>query len=490
MGDVSNNYALKEDSVVREVKNVTIKDASINAAGLSSVYAAGLIAYANNGFTIDNCDVQGTVAARGMETTLELTDYAGVKSTTSANTKSIYAGGLIGYGLRGGLIKNSAADVDVTAAALDGAATTVYAGGLFGMDNRATAINDYATGDVAATAAENRAYVGGLTGYSAGAHYNVYTAGNTSSTNASDFVGGTSGIFKMVGADFNVFYNGDAAQTVAGAAKTEPGAYGAQDADAQNNTAAAKTAAELASAEFASTMNEGIKNVATMLPEQISEDPIHYCYYTGTGADLRTWVAENGLVKFQSKAQPQKAVEKKANAITGVKASYARSGNVSKATGFALKAKALGGTVSYKSNSKSVKVTSNGKVTIPKNFTGTAKITVSTTGNSNYKAAAKQVTVNVKPGKMAVKSAKNVKTRSMKVAWKKMSGADKYQVRIATNKKMTKGKKTYNVKASASSKKITKLKKGKTYFVQVRTYDKQSKAWSAWSSAKKVKMTK
>lgn len=381
VGDVSNNYALKEDSVVREVKNVTIKDASINAAGLSSVYAAGLIAYANNGFTIDNCDVQGTVAARGMETTLELTDYAGVKSTTSANTKSIYAGGLIGYGLRGGLIKNSAADVDVTAAALDGAATTVYAGGLFGMDNRATAINDYATGDVAATAAENRAYVGGLTGYSAGAHYNVYTAGNTSSTNASDFVGGTSGIFKMVGADFNVFYNGDAAQTVAGAAKTEPGAYGAQDADAQNNTAAAKTAAELASAEFASTMNEGIKNVATILPEQISEDPIHYCYYTGTGADLRTWVAENGLVKFQSKAQPQKAVEKKANAITGVKASYARSGNVSKATGFALKAKALGGTVSYKSNSK-------------------------------------------------------------------------------------------------------------TYFVQVRTYDKQSKAWSAWSSAKKVKITK
>lgn len=55
---------------------------------------------------------------------------------------------------------------------------------------------------------------------------------------------------------------------------------------------------------------------------------------------------------------------------------------------------------------------------------------------------------------------------------------------------MSKGKKTLAVKASKSSAKIKKLKKGKVCFVQVRAYDKQTKAWGAWSAAKKVKVTK
>ena len=44
--------------------------------------------------------------------------------------------------------------------------------------------------------------------------------------------------------------------------------------------------------------------------------------------------------------------------------------------------------------------------------------------------------------------------------------------------------------ASLSSKTTGKLAKGKTYYVQVRAYDKQTNSWGAWSAAKKVKVAK
>ena len=91
---------------------------------------------------------------------------------------------------------------------------------------------------------------------------------------------------------------------------------------------------------------------------------------------------------------------------------------------------------------------------------------------------------------MAVKKAANVKARKIKATWTKMTGADKYQIRVAQNAKMTKGKKTYTAKGTAASKTTGKLTKGKTYYVQIRAYDKQTKSWGAWSAKKKVKISK
>ena len=98
--------------------------------------------------------------------------------------------------------------------------------------------------------------------------------------------------------------------------------------------------------------------------------------------------------------------------------------------------------------------------------------------------------MKVKPGKMAAKKTANVKGSKVKVTWAKMAGADRYQVRVALNAKFTKGKKTYNAPAKAASKTTGKLVKGKTYYAQVRAYDKQTKSWGAWSAAKKVKVVK
>lgn len=63
-------------------------------------------------------------------------------------------------------------------------------------------------------------------------------------------------------------------------------------------------------------------------------------------------------------------------------------------------------------------------------------------------------------------------------------------MRVALNAKFKKGKKTYNAPAKAASKTTGKLAKGKTYYAQVRAYDKQTKSWGAWSAAKKVKVVK
>ncbi|MCD8148552.1 MAG: hypothetical protein LUE92_03095 [Clostridiales bacterium] len=67
------------------------------------------------------------------------------------------------------------------------------------------------------------------------------------------------------------------------------------------------------------------------------------------------------------------------------------------------------------------------------------------------------------------------------------------KVQYATNSDFSSGKttKTYSG-ASTVKKTISGLKKGKTYYVRIRTYKTVSgtKYYSAWSSSKKVKISK
>ena len=183
-------------------------------------------------------------------------------------------------------------------------------------------------------------------------------------------------------------------------------------------------------------------------------------------------------------------IDKVSNTITMSTGTVTKTGSVSKATVFTRAAKAKSRTVKYTDNSRYASVSSIGKVTINKNYTGTFKVTASSPETANYKAATKSYTVKVKPGKMAVKKAANVKARKIKATWTKMTGADKYQIRVAQNAKMTKGKKTYTAKGTAASKTTGRLTKGKTYYVQIRAYDTQTKSWGAWSAKKKVKISK
>ena len=75
----------------------------------------------------------------------------------------------------------------------------------------------------------------------------------------------------------------------------------------------------------------------------------------------------------------------------------------------------------------------------------------------------------------------------MTVKWKKNKAVNGYQIQYSTNKKFTSGSKTVTVnKNSTVSKTVKKLKKGKKYYVRIRTYN--GKYYSAWSTPKSVKV--
>jgi hypothetical protein len=119
-------------------------------------------------------------------------------------------------------------------------------------------------------------------------------------------------------------------------------------------------------------------------------------------------------------------------------------------------------------------------------FVGKATITI--IGKGNY-VGTKTVTFKILPKKTSV-SKLTVGKKQIKATWKKVSGTTKYEVRYrvkGSNKWETK-----SVSGKTNSLKITKLKKGKTYQVQVRSYKTVSRAkyYSAWSATKTSKKVK
>lgn len=148
--------------------------------------------------------------------------------------------------------------------------------------------------------------------------------------------------------------------------------------------------------------------------------------------------------------------------------------------------------LTYKSDSKYVKVDKKGKVTIAKNFVGKATITVTAATTKTYKATTKQVTVTVNPAGVKLTSVKNDKGKKLKAYWKKNTKVTGYQVQYSTSSKF-KSAKTVTVKGyKNTSTTITKLTKNKKYYVRVRTYKTVSKTnyYSGWSSAKSVTIKK
>lgn len=111
------------------------------------------------------------------------------------------------------------------------------------------------------------------------------------------------------------------------------------------------------------------------------------------------------------------------------------------------------------------------------------------------KSSKKNITVYAKWEKIVVKKGA-VKTAAVSgkkatVTLQKVSGADGYQIVYSTDKKFKKNVKKVTI--SGTSKTISKLSKGRTYYVKVRAYKKDStgaKVYGSFSSVKKVKISK
>ncbi len=108
-----------------------------------------------------------------------------------------------------------------------------------------------------------------------------------------------------------------------------------------------------------------------------------------------------------------------------------------------------------------------------------------------YQSRGGQSTVSnqaVKLSKPTIKAV-NLKGKKIKVTIQKVKGADGYQICYGTSKKFAKAKKKTAKKIVYT---LTKLKKGKTYYIKVRAYKKQKGKtyYSTYSKVKKVKIKK
>lgn len=108
-------------------------------------------------------------------------------------------------------------------------------------------------------------------------------------------------------------------------------------------------------------------------------------------------------------------------------------------------------------------------------------------GGGNKTTASKKKTKKIKLGKSYIKKIQSKKGKLI-LKWKKISKASGYQIKIARNKKFTKGKKTYY---SSRTSGYVKLKRKKTYYVRIRafTYDENGNTvYGKYSSVKKKKI--
>ena len=137
---------------------------------------------------------------------------------------------------------------------------------------------------------------------------------------------------------------------------------------------------------------------------------------------------------------------------------------------FKLNAKAKTKLTYTSSNKKIATVSASGKVTFKKY--GTVTITIKAKATDEYNEAVKKVTVYIHPNKVKLTSVKSPKKNTMVVKWKRDAKASGYQIIYANNKKFKNSKNINISKNKTVTRKITKLKAGKKYFVKVRAYYK------------------
>ena len=144
--------------------------------------------------------------------------------------------------------------------------------------------------------------------------------------------------------------------------------------------------------------------------------------------------------------------------------------------------------LTYSSNNKSVKVNSSGEITIAKNFTGTAVITITAAETARYKKTSCQITVTVRPTGTSLSGVTNTGSGKANVAWTRNKSVTGYRIQYSTDNQFKKNVITVNISKNQTTKTtLSKLKEGSTYYVRIATYKNTgSKIYSSWSKAKKV----
>lgn len=185
-------------------------------------------------------------------------------------------------------------------------------------------------------------------------------------------------------------------------------------------------------------------NVTYIGAKAFGSTPITVYGYSGSAAE-EEYAGKSGNVTFV-------LLDKKTNGVTIKASDKTMTASASKSQSWTIGAKASNGAkLTYKSNNAKVKVSSSGKVTVPKKFVGTVKITIKT------KKTSKVVTLTVKKASNPLK----VRTKNQKIkasAVKKKAKTFKVKVTKAQGKVSYKSSKPKYVTVSAKGK-VT-IKKG------------------------------
>lgn len=211
---------------------------------------------------------------------------------------------------------------------------------------------------------------------------------------------------------------------------------------------------------------------------------------TATDAGTRGYDVHYGYGVINPLKAVQKAIYKtdsKTQQISGVSSSYKKAYT---ASSFTLKPILSGSGVAYyqSSNSNIASISSSGKVN-PKKI-GETTITISVPASGIFRSASKKIALTVTPKTGKIRSAKNIKSRKLKVKWSRDRKASGYQIKLAKNKRFKKAKTYWARKNSTTSRTLAKFKKGKRYYIKIRAYKKSGgkKIYGSYSKVKQIKI--
>lgn len=208
--------------------------------------------------------------------------------------------------------------------------------------------------------------------------------------------------------------------------------------------------------------------------------------YTVSGSGKKAGTYELTITGTDKKFTGTKTVsfKVKAKALTASKMSVALDYTNKAYTGKELKP-----AVTVKDGSTKL---SSGNYTVTyKNNTKIGKATVTVKGKGNYSGTVTK-TFKIVPKAVKLSSLKSSKKAQMTAKWAKGSNITGYQVQYSTKSDFSGAKSASITKAKTVSKTLTKLSKGKKYYVRVRTYKTVdgTKFYSAWSAKKTVTVKK
>ena len=146
------------------------------------------------------------------------------------------------------------------------------------------------------------------------------------------------------------------------------------------------------------------------------------------------------------------------------------------------------GKLTYTSSDKKVATVNKKSGFVTAKKPGKVQIKVTAAATANYKKGTGTITLIVVPATPTVQKVAAYKTKAIKVSYKKASGASGYQITYATNKSF-KNAKSVSVSSKKTSAVIKNLKKGRNYYVKIRSYKKigGKKYYSVYSKVKIVK---